>query len=236
MQVKIKALVLSYTPVGDHDLVLRTFTEHHGKLSFFVHRYKSKKSGIKTSLLMPMMPLEIETTLKTSNDLQKLSEAKALHSGHQIYNHPYKLAQCYFMAEMLQNLHFEASNHEDFFDYVFQILVAYDQGTELDAMLPIHWLISLMGEMGLRPVSTQLEYPYYFDIKEAEFQSYEPIHPHFWTPDLSYTFNQLLTKGEYKLNQTFRSQLLQGLLDFLQVHATGFRPPKSLQVYSEMLG
>ena len=236
MQVKIKAFILSYTVVGDHDLVLRTFTELHGKLSFYIHRYKGKKSGIKPSLLMPLMPVEIETLLKPNTDLQKLSESRSLLNGLQLYQHPYKLAQCYFMAELLQNIHFEAVDHSEFFEYMLKLIESYDQGAELDAMLPIHWLCSLLGELGLKPSTSNLDYPYLFDIKEAEFTALEPIHPHFLNAEHSFAFNKLLNNEELKLNLQARSQILHGLIEFLQIHTSGFKPPKSLQVYSEMLG
>lgn len=235
MLCKTRALVLSYTPVGDTDLVLRTFTPDQGKLSFFVYRYKGKKSVIKSSLLMPLMPIEIEAIIRPNGDLHKLSEVKPLSIGLSIHHNPYKLAQCYFMAEMLQNLHFEAQDHQGFFNYNMEILKAFHESDDIDSMLPLYWLIELITELGIRPVSTDLPHPFYFDIKEAEFLPFQPSHPLYLEAQESFAFNEMLKNKEMKYSKEIRNKLIYAVLDFFKIHASDFREPKCLQVYAEML-
>ena len=71
-----KAIVLSAIKYGDTSRIVRLYTDQFGLISVLINSVSSKKSTVRSSMLLPLTLLEIIHTHKGNDKLDRIKEAK----------------------------------------------------------------------------------------------------------------------------------------------------------------
>ena len=71
-----KAIVLSAIKYGDTSRIVRLYTDQFGLISVLINSVSSKKSAVRSSMLLPLTLLEIIHTHKGDDKLDRIKEAK----------------------------------------------------------------------------------------------------------------------------------------------------------------
>jgi hypothetical protein len=98
----LNAIVLSSVPVGSGGVVIRTFTDLEGKLSFLVRGLHSKNAIFKPSYLQPLVVLKVSADIRANRQLHYIRDATIEPAPQSLFTNPSTRALSFFVAEVLQ--------------------------------------------------------------------------------------------------------------------------------------
>ena len=235
MQVKTKAIVLAATKFQEKSLIVKCFTESDGLKSYFVRdAFSSRKTGRKSAYFQPLTLLEIEATHKNKGTLEYFKEIKLSAPYSSINTDIVKSSIAIFVSEVLHNSIREEEKDEALFSFLETALLWLDTHSDV-ANFHLILLLEITKYLGFYPDQSDIDQPF-FELTEGVFSNFHAI------SCLSENDTELLKK---LMNQKFdsigkiftaadRHVLLRILLDYYSYHISGFRKPKSLDVFKDV--
>jgi len=237
MIVHTKAIVFSSIKYGEADLIVKCFTESSGLKSYLLRNiFKTKKGKLKPSYFQALTLLEIEASHKDKGTLEYIKEVKISYPYKTLHTQILKSTLVIFLAEMLSNTIHEEVEDKALFSYFEEALIWLDSNAEI-ANFHILFLLNLSMHLGFYPDTSTLPNKY-FNLLEGNFQVFntgkygeygETIEnlKQFFGIDFAAISRIKLTKNQ-------RSDLLNLLLNYYQLHLHGFKKPKSLEVLNQL--
>jgi DNA repair protein RecO (recombination protein O) len=246
---KTKGIVLRVVKYGETSLVVTMFTELFGLQSYLVNgvRTSSKKGSGRANLFQPSAILDL---IVYHNELKQLQRIKEFRWGH-LYQHILsdvkKNAVALFMVELFTKCLKQPEGHPDLFQFVEDALHHLDESSEtVTANFPLYFALHLPVFFGIPPSplrgNVENADNLYFDLKEGNFTTIQPEHPHFIEGRLAIVTAELLMVmqprelEEIKLNHDFRRNLLYAYEKYYALHIQDFGTLKTLPVLREILG
>lgn len=245
---KTKGIVLRVVKYGETSLIVTILTELFGIQSYIVSgvRTTSNKGTGKANLFQPAAILDL---IVYHNELKHLNRIKEFKWGF-IYQHLFsdvlRNAVALFMVELLTKCLKQPESNADLFHFCEDAFTHLDDSNDqVMANFPLFFALHLAGFFGVTPSLWKGDFeksPVYFDLKEGEFTSQLPDHPHFLDGKKAEVTNELLKVmqpadlEEIKLNHEFRRQLLFNYETFYALHIQDFGAMKTLPVLREVLG
>jgi DNA repair protein RecO (recombination protein O) len=120
------------------------------------------------------------------------------------------------------------------FEFISQKLQSLDQLVKIPADYLLRFLLELSSLLGFYPNGEYNESAAYFDLQEGNFVSDISTHPYSLMPPHSEYLSMLLHINGTEIPTANRRKLLDGLLQYYQLHVPNFTLPKSLKVLDEV--
>ena len=232
---KTRAIVLKQVKFSESSVVCKMYTRSFGLQSYLVNGVRSEKGKGKAGLLQPMNLLQLEAYHREGKNLQRLKEFSPL----VYYNHlPYDVfrsAVGLFLVEVFtQCMHDEESN-DDLFDFIEDQFMQLDKPETTLTFFSHRFLISLSKHMGFYPSGNCSIATPFFNLQEGSFVSQLNHSMEGLSKEESELFDDLLFGKVSSSNPLIRKNLLHQLVNYFQLHVSGFGKIKSLAVLEEVL-
>lgn len=244
MLYKTKGIVLRTVKYGETSVIATIYTEVFGIQSYLVNgvRVSSKKGGGKAGLFQPAAILDLVAYHSDLKNLQRLKEFRWSYLYQHLFSDIIKNSVGLFMIELLQKTLKQPESNSDLFQFIedsFMHLDVSDQN--IVANFPLFFALHLSSFYGFRFSDTYSEKRSFLDLREGEFVSDRPSHPHFLEDPYSFWTSQLLRVmqpeelKEIKLNHEIRRILLHAYQTFYALQIQDFGTMKSVPILQEVL-
>lgn len=231
MQVQTSAIVLSSLKYGENGLIVRCFTENSGIESFILKNAFSGKNK-KSSVFVVLNQIKIIYDEKKNSNLNYLKDAEIESYYKSIYTNPVKTTITLFLGEILNSVLQEEEANLTMYRFLSDGLNEFDSKTSNYADFHLWLLTNLTRFLGFYPhfsvnyeffdlangVSTN-DFSSGFVIEKEELILFKDL------IDLNFNSQEIS-----KFNQNQRKKLLEILIRYYELHISGFRRPKSLEV------
>lgn len=237
MLITTNAIVLSKLKYKDNDLIVKCYTQQLGVVSFLLRGVlKSKKSSTKAAYFQPLSQLQLSIVYKQNRSLQNVNDTKMNHVYSSLHTHVLKSAIVMFLSEVLSSTLKEEEPNETLFSYIETTLLWLDEQSEF-SNFHLLFLLNLSKYLGFYPDIQSIDAPY-FNLKEGRFELNQCT-DYYITGDNLTLLKQLLgttfdALQEVKINSKQRQSFLNMLLLYFELHLGSFKPPKSLQIFSQV--
>ncbi|MFD1315025.1 DNA repair protein RecO [Namhaeicola litoreus] len=233
---KTKAIVISSVKYGDSDLIVKCFTPN-GLRSYLLRRiYSSKNKQISIAYFQALNLLEISGSDKKNGQLNTIKEVNIDVVYHSIHGNIYKQSTAIFMAEVLSSVIWEESDSQSLFDFLHTAFQWFDEHQNT-ANFHLVFLLKLTQYLGFYPEVKNSDLKY-FNLQDGIFTNvYEK--ESCIEGNILNVFKALIginfdSLEELKLSSGSRQIILEVLMKYFQIHLTGFRKPKSLEIFKEL--
>ncbi len=236
MIVKTKAIVFSALKYAEADLIVCCYTESSGVNSYLLRNVlKSKKSSLKASYFQPLTQLELVANHKDKGTLDYIKEAKVKQPYLSLHTNIVKTSLVLFLAEMLKNCIREEEANPLLYAFLEESLLWLDENDEV-ANFHIFFLLRISHFLGFYPDYSNMDRKF-FNLLDGNFQKSRTNEYCFdgeTTENLKKFLNSTLYgMGSVKLSKNSRSDLLNFLLAYYDLHIHGYQKPKSLSVLNQ---
>ena len=237
MHVNTEAIVISALKYGEADLIVKAYTLESGLKTYMLRGIlKSKKGKLKASLFQLLTQLDLVASHKNKGTLEYLKEAKVLHTYQTLHTNVVKASMVMFLAEVLKNAIREEEANPPMYEYLKAGLNWLDLHDSI-ANFHLLFLLKLSRYLGFQPDDANKDFPY-FNMLDGVFQEYksneyciEGENLYILRQFLGINFDSLTS---IKLNQVSRTNFLNMLILYYELHIESFRKPKSLAVLNEI--
>jgi DNA repair protein RecO (recombination protein O) len=227
-----KAIVINSIKYGDTSLIATCYTENCGLKSYMLKGVlKAKKAKIKTAYFQPLMQLNLTANHNNKGSLNSIREIEVVNFYHSIYSDIKKQSIALFLSEILYYTIKEEEQNASLFMYLETSLLWLDTH-EVVSNFHLLFLLNLTKYLGFYPELNAQDLEY-FDLLEGNFTSKKKFNTvsgekltHF-KKLLGINFDML-----HKVNFSAldRQEVLSILIQYLELHVSGFKKPKSLNV------
>lgn len=237
MRITTNAIVLSAIKYAEADLIVSCFTETSGLKSYLLRNIlKSKKGKLRTSYFQPLTQLEISAIHRDKGTLERISEAKVLNPYKTLHTDVVKSGMVMFLAEMLKTSIQEEEANALMYEYLQDALNWLDAHHAV-ANFHILFLLKLTGYLGFYPDASSHK-GLYFNLQEGFFENSpsgmaceQGTHVEDFKRFFGIDFDAL---ERIKLAKSNRSEVLNLILSYYQLHLQAYRKPKSLLVLNQL--
>lgn len=234
-----KGILLHRFKYSDSKLILKILTREFGLQSYLFFASISAKNKSVLNLIQPMYLLDLQVYHKENSSLQKIKELSNAVILKSIPFDIYKQSISLFLAEFL--LKVLQDNQKDFelFDFVFKSIKNLDTENENVNNFHLQFLCQMTKFLGILPEDNFSGSRTIFDLGKAKFITGRPNHPNYFNENISLKFSEMLnTDNANKKNLEFtniqRRELLQGIINFYNLHLERPGKLKSLEVLSQI--
>ncbi len=233
MIVTTKAVVLNAIKYGDNNLIVKCYTKKEGAKSYLLRGILSSKKGkLKPAYFQPLTQLKIVANHNKKGKLNSIKEVELINHYTTIFGDIIKQSVALFLSEILNYAIQEEENNEALYEYLESSLLWFDTH---DKTVNFHllFLLNLTKYLGFYPKMNNSNYNY-FDLSEGQFSEFTSKTNTISGVELT-KFKRLLgikfdTIDTIKFNSKDRQQVLSILIQYFELHLSGFRKPKSLEV------
>lgn len=234
------ALVLHTTAYSETSVIAKIFTRQLGVRSYILKGVRKSGSRTKQNLLQPLSYLDLVVYNNPKTQINYLKEVTP-HKGI-----PQSLASArvdemsrhamrFFMTELLYKTLREEEPMPDLFDYVVNIV--HSQPFKVNAQMPVVFMLSVSHHLGIEPLDNYCSREPLFDMLSGRFQysgdhTLDPSTSH-----LLHCYLQHLHAGSPAPVATLaqRTELINRLLEYFQMHLSEFRNFKSHEILHTVL-
>jgi DNA repair protein RecO (recombination protein O) len=231
MIVRVKAIVLRSIKFQDTGLIVKCYTEQGVKSYLIRGAFGSKKGKFKIGYFQLLNLLEIEANHNDKGHLNSIREVKIDYAYNSISTDVLKQSIVMFLAEVLNLALQEEEANLSLFNFLEYSLQKLDKQNDISNFHLI-FLLNLSKYLGFYPQLKNQEYPY-FDLQEGLFQSHNTLTA-IQNKELV-LFKKLLNTPfdnmiQLTLNKTERQSLLNIMINYFELHLSGFRKLNTLPV------
>ncbi len=231
---KTRGIVLHHIKYADTSLIVKIYTEAFGLQAYLVKGVRSKKGSFRSSFFQALTLLDLVVYKREKNDLQHLREAEVSEPFHSISTDVRKSTMALFLAEVIMKSMREGETNSDMFSFIASSLSFFNMQDEGIENFHIFLLLKLSRYLGFNPQG-ETEGNSFFDMREGKYYSHKPTHPDYLSPEISRTLHSLDQcgigqLGKLRLTADMRSNLLDAVLIYYQIHLSGLGTIKSVEV------
>ena len=227
MLIHTRGIVFRSLKYGETSVIADIFTEEKGLRSFIAGSVRKAKSSMSYGLFQPMTVVDLIGYFR--DDLDHLNRLKEMRAAEVYSAIPFDIrrgAVALFMAEICRKSIHAGDENPELFEFLLDNLCWLDTTTQPLANLHLHFLLHLPAYLGFQPQYEQ-DGEVCFDLKEGVFSPVPPLHTLYLEPQQAMPLLDLLHTPleqchEIALMRPERKALLQGLLQFYQLHVPGF--------------
>lgn len=235
MIVKVKALVLRCIKFQDTSLIIKCYTEQGLKSYLLKGILGSKKSPIKIGYFQPLNLLELVANHNDKGTLNSIREVKIAYSYSGISSDVVKQSIVLFLADVLNTSLQEEEVNKNLFNFLETSFQYLDNHLEI-ANFHLVFLLKLTKYLGFYPQIKNSDYPY-FNLQEGSFEN-QSLFNSIQGKKKDLFKNLLETNFEnmqmLKLDKIQRQLLLSILINYYELHVSGFKKLNSLPILQEV--
>ncbi|HUB60950.1 MAG TPA: DNA repair protein RecO, partial [Puia sp.] len=220
---KTRGIVLRTVKYGETSLVATLYTELFGIQSYILNgvRTSSKRGPGKAVYFQPAAILDLLVYHNDLKNLQRIREFSWATLYSTIFSDILANAVALYMVELLQKTIKQPEPNPELFSFIEDSFLHLDAaGGRVLANFPLFFILHLAGFFGFRIQDTYSARNPVLDLREGQFVSVLPPHPHVLEDPLSYHAAELLRVQrpeelqELALNQETRRTLLRAFQTF----------------------
>ena len=239
MNIKTKAIVLRQVKYGDSSLIVDTFTEQMGRLSFIVRIPKTQKGKLKKQFFQPMTILELTFDHRQRKVLQHLRDARIAIPFVGIPFDAVKMSLSIFLAECLYYCTRDEQENSPLYQYIENSIVWLDTAAQAYANFHLVFMMRLSRFIGFYPNLEDYVEGCYFDLRNASFTLTAPLHPDFLQPAEAARINTLIrmnyeTMRLFRMNHMERNRITELILFYYRLHVPNMPELRSFDVLKEL--
>ena len=233
MIVTTKAIVLNSIKYGDNNLIVRCYTKKEGTKSYLLRGILSSKKGkLKPAHFQPLTQLKLTANHNNKGTLNSIKEVEIVNHYKTIFTNITKQSITFFLSETLTYSIQEEEENTELYEYLETSLIWLDTHQKT-TNFHLLFLLNLTKYLGFYPEIKYSKYDY-FDLQEGRFLQYPPKFNFISGSDLN-EFKRILginfeALDKIAFNAKSRQQVLTILIRYFELHLSGFRKPKSLEV------
>lgn len=235
MIVKVKALVLRCIKFQDTSLIIKCYTEQGLKSYLLKGVLSSKKSPIKIAYFQPLNLLELVANHNDKGNLNSIKEVKIAYAYCGISTDVIKQSIVLFLTEVLNTSLQEEEVNKNLFNFLETSFQYLDNHSEI-VNFHLVFLLKFTKYLGFYPQIKNSDYPY-FNLQEGLFEnqylfnSIQGEKRDLFKNLLETNFDNIAT---LKLDKIQRQQLLAILINFYELHISGFKKLNALPILQEV--
>lgn len=232
------ALVLHTTAYSETSVIAKIFTRQLGVRSYILKGVRKGGSRTKQNLLQPLSYLDLVVYNNPKTQINYLKEiaphrdaqpGAALGALDEMSRHALR----FFMTELLYKTLREEEPMPDLFDYVVDLLNV--QGSV--AHIPVTFMLSVSRHLGIEPLDNYSVREPLFDLLAGRFQFSGTNTLDRSTSLLLHSYLQSMHENTPAPVATLaqRTEMINRLLDYFQIHLSEFRNFKSHEILHTVL-
>jgi DNA repair protein RecO (recombination protein O) len=238
MLVKTKGILLHHVRYSDNSLIAHFYTEEYGRLSVMVKGLSSRRGGPRFSYFQPLNIFNIELYYHEKKELHNLKEMNLAYIPRNITGDISRSSIALFISEILYNVIREEDVNKRLYAFIESSVTALDGMTEGTSNFHLWFLVAFTAYAGIGPTATT-QGNCYFDMISGQFTGLMPLHPDYLEPHSAGVLNRLLNMTAEELESLHmsgadRSELLEKMIKYYNLHLPGIRQVRSLQVMREI--
>ncbi|HKJ07019.1 MAG TPA: DNA repair protein RecO [Flavobacteriaceae bacterium] len=225
------AIVINSIKYGDTSLITTCYTENYGIKTYILKGVLSSKKGkLKAAYFQPLSQILITAYHKNKGGLNTIKEVSVTHFYTSVYTDFKKQTIALFLAEILYYAIKEEEKNETLYKYLETSLLWLDAHHNI-TNFHLLFLLNLTKFLGFYPQTNNQHN--YFDLYEGKFTAFKTK---FTVKNEDFLqFKKLLginfdALDKVQFNAIQRQQVLQLLIQYFELHLSGFKKPKSLAV------
>ncbi|MBQ4035273.1 MAG: DNA repair protein RecO [Paludibacteraceae bacterium] len=235
------AIILSKKQYKDECLIVSAYTEKFGRVNYSVYGAHSRQGGRKLAFLQPMSIVTITADYRPKRDLQVLRDVSCTAPLLSMLTDPVKNTMAVFLAEFLTHALRTNECDEVLFLYLRNSIMWLNlTSSSKIGNFHISFLVRLSVFLGFTPnLGPDQPNMRYFDLLNSEYLRY--ARPNADVIDLEeQQFLRKLLRINYRNMHLFlfsraeRSNLLNRIIRYYQMHIHGFGQLKTLDVLHEV--
>lgn len=239
MDVKTKAIVLRAVKYGDASLIVDMLTEEMGRVSFIVRIPKTQKGKLKKQLFQPLTILSVVFNYRQNLSLQHIRDIGIAVPFVSIHVEPIKIGIVMFLAEFLTYVTRDEQQNNLLFEYIESSLRWLDDSTENYANFHLVFMLRLSRFIGFWPNLDDYHEGDLFDLREARFTSFTPLHHDFLQSTDAKTLLSLMRMDYgnmrlFKMNREQRNRITDIILQYYRLHVADMPELRCLDVLKEL--
>lgn len=234
--LQTKGIVIRTLRYAETSVITDIFTAEKGLCTFIAGGVRKARSNMPFSLFQAMTPVEIISYWKEDPEaLQRLKECRAEQVLTSIPFDLGKGAVALFMAEVLRKCLHPGAEQPELFSFLKKNIEFLDATRQPVAHIHLHFLTNLTEFLGFQPQLPSTPSSLFFDLKEGKSSPYQPLHGYFLPPEQTRQLAALLYLPIEQIHTLQwaapdRKNLLQKLIQYYQLHITGFGEIKTPDV------
>lgn len=234
MILTTKAIVLSSIKYGDNNLIVKCYTEKEGSKSYLLRGVLSSKKGkVRKSYFQPLTQLIIVANHNNKGKLNSIKEVEVVHHYQSLYIDIVKQSIILFLSEVLNLSLQEEEINEGLYQYLETSILWLDTHDK-SPNFHLLFLLNLTMYLGFYPDASNQSFEY-FDLDEGCFSKRSTSFTNSISGIELVNFKMLLGTNfddlyNVELNAQSRQQILKILIRYFELHLSGFKTPKSLEV------
>lgn len=243
MHENIRCIVLRTVKYGDNSIIVDTFTESHGRMSFMTPYARGRRTSTGAAFWGQLSMVNFQTDIRPQGKLSKPQDVRFYHSYLDLPYSPLKSSIAMFLGEFLCAALKSEGENRLLYKYIETSLQWLDMADTRNSVsgIPNFHLVFLMRItrfLGIYPNLDNSHYNY-FDMIAGEYTLYKPSHSHYIEKEEAHIIPLLFrmdygTMHIYKFNRKQRQRCLEVLIDYFRIHIPQFPQLKSLDVLSEV--
>lgn len=220
----ITALILNVRKHTGNGVIVDTYTREHGRMAY-AYSYTKANKGHK-ALISPMSWISFSTTGSAQTKLRRIKTPSPYKIQHSIGINPIKNMMAIFISEIISCTLREEHADADIFNFLDETLGFYDEMTEHYNNFHLCFLAGYAAMLGITPpIHESAEKDNIYLMWEGRMNKSEQA---LFAQICLTPMNESHTLG---LNSNERSKQLNIMLDYYLHYASGFRIPKSLEMF-----
>ncbi len=236
MKRTLNILPLKLTAHTDRVSILNAYSRELGSVAFVVSAGSGPAAARRRALLMPLNPLEIQTTVRPGHELLTFGEPRALMPLHHVLASPARASLTMFLAEALAPIVRQGEADKILFDYILDAMERLNDPQTPVANFHLCFLAGMTSLLGIEPDATEYRPGMLFDMLDARFRQTAALHGHMLSPTESQGAERLCritwqNQGHYHYTSEQRARALELILQFYTLHhanLSGLRSPSIL--------
>ncbi len=238
MLVKTKAILIHHVRYSDNSLIAHFYTQEYGRISVMVKGISSRRRGTRFNYFQPLNIFNLELYRYENREIHNLKEMSLAFIPEKIPGDIHRTSVALFISEILYNVIREEDANRMLYDFIESSVITLDSITAGISNFHLWFLVALTAYAGIGPTHTTM-HDCYFDMLTGQFNALQPMHPDILEPRDAAILNRLLQMPAEKiaalqLTGEERTELLAGILKYYNLHLTGIRQIRSLQVLKDI--
>ncbi|MBL0256421.1 MAG: DNA repair protein RecO [Bacteroidetes bacterium] len=238
---KTRGIVLHTTDYSETSIVAKIYTELFGLQSYIVNSVRKKNAKIKSNVFQPFTLVDLVVYHKERGGLQRVAEAKPNPALRNIPFDIRKSSMTLFLDEVLYKSIREEECNTSLFEFIFHAVQLLDLQNPPNADFHLLFLLQYSKYLGFFPIADYDSTKCVFNLQEGHFQSDLPSHPFYIPAHASLYFFQLLQalpdfNAKLSIPVEIKRQLIESILEYFELHLTGFKGIKSHRVLEQVWG
>ncbi len=236
---KTRGIVLHQLKYSESSLIVKIYTELLGLQTYLVKGAHSKRSAFRNSHFQPMTLLDLVVYYREKHELQHIREVEIAEPFHSISSDLRKSTIALFLSEVLSKSVNEGDSNIEMFSFISSSLKFLDMQDEGIENFHLFFLIKLSLYLGFHPRGNPDDDGRYFDLREGKYTPLLPSHTDYLEHELGSILYLIsnIQAGELAsldLDRTIRTELLNKVLLYYQIHMSGLGAIKSADILREV--